>query len=359
MDYKQIAIIIVASLIGFAYLLKIRSLDIYEKEPLFKLFLVMVLGGFLSVMISMVFYSFIEPKYTFVDAIVKIGLVEEASKLLALMVLYFYIRKDFNEIVDGVIYITAISLGFSIIENIMYSFGSTQAFSLLFQRSIYSVLGHISFSGYMGLAFYIHKKVHKNYLGILLALALAAVAHGLYDGVLFVGKLNPYFKLVFIILVILQYRFFIILLSFSRFRHYLRKELFTAKSQEAYLYCCKCLKKIHVEKHEFKNINVGFCDSCGNMVVNRENIPRLFAYFRPTKKYKSFVKKLDKSESTIKVDDEKKVIFSSKGIYLSAETSALAAWLDSTNNNDKLKIMENPVLGLLIRGLGLRYLVKS
>src|SRR5690554_4808201 len=179
---SQIVIIsIVASLIGVGYLIKIRSYDIYEKEPFIALFLVAVCGGILSIVYTFV-YVFFDVKENFVDAIIKIGLIEEFAKFMALVTVYPFIKKNFNEIVDGILYISAISLGFSVIENVFYAMDSDQPFSLLFQRSIFSTLGHLSFSGYMGIAFYIHKRIHKNYVGIVFSIVLAALAHGFYDG---------------------------------------------------------------------------------------------------------------------------------------------------------------------------------
>ncbi|NJK98431.1 MAG: PrsW family intramembrane metalloprotease [Bacteroidales bacterium] len=160
---------------------------------------------------------FVEVQRNFFGAIFKIGLIEEFSKLLALMVVYYFIKKEFNEIVDGIIYITAISLGFAILENISYSLSSEDPFTLLFHRSVFSVLGHISFSGYMGISFYIHKKIRKNYLGIGLSVLLAALAHGFYDGVIFHPELNFLFNFIFIALIFLQFWFLKTALGFSEF----------------------------------------------------------------------------------------------------------------------------------------------
>ena len=218
MNTQDILIIAVASLIGIVYLIKVRSYDIYEKESFLKLLIVAIAGGIISVFTSLFLYEFVEVKRNFVDAIIKIGFIEESSKLIALMIIYYFIKNDFNEIVDGIIYITAISLGFAIIENIFYVINSDTPISLLFQRSIFSVIGHISFSGYMGIAYYIHKRVTSNYLGIILSVVLASLAHGFYDGVIFHGELSFLFKFVFVGLIFLQFWLLKTTLGFSKFR---------------------------------------------------------------------------------------------------------------------------------------------
>ncbi|PLX08658.1 MAG: hypothetical protein C0598_12215 [Marinilabiliales bacterium] len=352
MDYQQLSVIIIATFIGLLYLLKIRSLDFYEKEPFFKLLIVSILGGISSVIVSLIFYEFVEVQYNFLDAIIKIGFIEELSKLLTLIILVNY----FNEISDGIIYITAISLGFAIIENIFYSFGANNSLTLLFQRSLFSVLGHISFSGYMGLAYYIHRKVHKNYLGILLSLIIASVAHGLYDGVLFEEELNITFNVVFILLIILQYRLFKIILGFSKFRKSMSKDLFINSGNSMHLYCCQCDINVKSDEYEFNEIKIGYCNSCNNVLVNADNFIKILKYYRPVLKYKKYLKNINKSETISFLDDDKKVGINAKRAYVSSNIDDLSNWLIISNDNDEKKILQIPLLGYLIKMLGIRYI---
>jgi len=357
MDYQKISIIIVAALIGLLYLLKIRNVDIYEKEPFWKLLMVAIFGGIISVIVSLILYEFVDVQHNFVDAIFKIGFIEELSKLLALIALVNFIKNDFNEIADGVIYITAIALGFAIIENIFYTFNNNNSYTLLFHRSIFAVMGHISFSGYMGLAFYIHKKVHTNYFGIIISVALAALAHGLYDGVLFEEALNPTFNIVFIILILLQYRLFKTLLGFSKFRQSMSKDIFVKTQNKMFLYCCKCDKNIKSDEFEFQKIKIGYCDICGNAIVNSDNIIHMIEYYRPTIKPSKFLKRINKTEKITFLDEGEKVYFHSQRTYISSEINALASWLKNSNSNDEKRILNIPILGSIIKLLGIRYII--
>lgn len=60
----------------------------------------------------------------FFTAVVSAPLVEETSKGLFLLLLFWFRRREFDGIVDGVIYATMVSLGFAAMENVSY-YGSS------------------------------------------------------------------------------------------------------------------------------------------------------------------------------------------------------------------------------------------
>ena len=355
--------IIPAVLIGLAYLFYVRHLDIYEKEPIWKLLLVFAIGGFASVVISLILYTGVEVNHTFSDAFLKIGIIEEASKLLALILVYKIIGKDFNEIVDGIIYITAICLGFAVIENIFYTMNSLNPTSLLIQRSVFSVLGHISFSGSMGIAFYIHKKVHKNYLGILLSLIIAAMAHGLYDGVLFQQELNYTFNFVFIFLVLMQLRLYKLSLSFSLFKPKFSEEYFHPAKGGKYLKCANCDENHSNEVYiynELKSIKIeaAKCSNCNNMLMNYDNLKKTFKLFRPTRNLKKSLNNHRKFKRIFDLDKEENIKYNFQYHTLSAPFDTFGNWLKNKNIEDEKYIINFPVSGWILKIIGLRYLDK-
>lgn len=357
MTAESICVILFASLTGIFYLLKIRSYDIYEKEPFLKLLLVSVAGGIFSVICSLFIYEFVEVKENFTDAILKIGIIEEFSKLLALVAVFPLIRKEFNEIVDGIIYITAIALGFSIIENILYCIGSEEPYILLFKRSIFSVLGHVSFSGYMGIAYYIHKKIRNNIPGILLSLAIAASAHGFYDGILFTKSLNSMFILVFTGLLLLQFRFLKTTLSFSTFRKTISTDTFKLTNENTEINCCRC----HINQvsmvYKFSDIKAGLCNSCNYMHFDYRNTRKLYRYFRPAiieNPLKRFSQR-----GIIQIDEEKKILYDTQKKILSGDITCLGKWFEKNNETDKNKIFGLPLIGFILRQIGLKYIERS
>jgi len=352
-------IISLATLIGFAYLLKVRNYDIYEKEPITKLLLVAIVGGLISVISSTILYQFVTVKYNFINAIFKVGIIEELSKLLALVIVYRFIKKDFNEIVDGIIYITAVSLGFSIIENIFYAFKAEYPFAVLALRSVTSIIGHISFTGYMGIAFYIHKKVHKNYLGLLFALFLSSLAHGFYDGFLFHKELMAFFIFIFIALITFQIWFLRTALGFSNFREELASVKFIETDETVKGYCCRCEKFIENKEITYGNIKGCTCETCKNLIFNHKNILHLFRYFRPILKGKHFLKiQVFTKKRIINLDKENQILYDTKNKSLSAPIIDLSNWLMANNILDESSVLKRPLTGFIIKNIGLKYYIK-
>lgn len=113
-----------------------------------------------------------------------VGFVEEAVKFAALY-LAIYRHVQFDEVIDGILYGVAASLGFATIENIAYVLqGGTQVGVL---RASLSVPGHAFFGAVMG--FYVGvAKFSSRPLGWLaVAVLLAGASHAAYDAAIFTG----------------------------------------------------------------------------------------------------------------------------------------------------------------------------
>jgi len=121
----------------------------------------------------------------FYDAFLKAALPEEFSKFI---ILYWIIwrSKDFDHHYDGIIYAVFVSLGFALVENIMYVFFSENGLTVALTRAILAVPGHGFFAVIMGYYFSIarfHEGVEKNKL-LLTSLLMAVLFHGVYDFIL-------------------------------------------------------------------------------------------------------------------------------------------------------------------------------
>jgi hypothetical protein len=304
-------------------------------------------------------YVFFDVQENFLDAIIKIGLIEESAKFLTLLSVYPFIKKNFNEIVDGILYISAISLGFSVIENIFYAMDSEQPFSLLFQRSIFSTLGHLSFSGYMGIAFYIHKRIHKNYLGIVLSIVLAAFAHGFYDGFIFESSISFLFQFVFIALVILQLWMLKVALGFSAFRQKLVADMFMRTEKPIKMYCTHCNKIINTQEIYFGKIKAAHCFLCDNMLFAYKNVNYLFDYFRPIFNLKKYIKKLPFKIKISAFDINNTILYHSSKKSLSANVVELSDWFEYENSRDKTRILSIPFFGFFLKHLDLKHVIPA
>lgn len=142
-------------------------LDRYEPEPPSLLF-----GAFLWGAVVAVFFSYIlntlnavgaavitgDPAAAeIVGAIISAPLVEESFKGLALLILFFWKKDEFEGVVDGVVYACMVALGFAMTENFQY-YGNALAQGGAFDlsvtfvlRGIMSPFSHPLFTSFFGI----------------------------------------------------------------------------------------------------------------------------------------------------------------------------------------------------------------
>ncbi|MBI3962732.1 MAG: PrsW family intramembrane metalloprotease [Deinococcus sp.] len=177
-----------------------NSKDKYRKEPARLLWKTALGGVFITVPAIIVerilgpFSSqFPRPLNLAFTAFIVAALTEEALKLWAVR-LVAYNHKAFDEVTDGIIYCVVASLGFAVLENVLYVLNLGLLVALL--RAFTSVPGHVIFSGVMG--FYVglarfapDQGTARRYMNQ--GLGYAVLLHGLYDFFIF---LNPVVGLV-------------------------------------------------------------------------------------------------------------------------------------------------------------------
>ena len=175
-------------------LVKIYKADKLDKEPL-GLLIALVFWGAVSTTLAVFteevgtgILDTLWPEdsllYRVLMYFVVVGLSEEGFKYL-LLKRHTWRSADFNCQFDGVVYATAVSLGFALWENIgyvaMYGMGTALV------RAVTAVPGHACFGVFMG-AFYGMAKRYSNYGCEAqskrcrhLAVLLPTVLHGIYD----------------------------------------------------------------------------------------------------------------------------------------------------------------------------------
>ena len=162
--------------------------DLYEKEPhklIFKTFLIGCL-----VPIPVLLFSFDETYYPnhFMFAMFGVAFFEEGFKFLFLR-LYSYKKEDFNEPYDGIFYAVVVSMGFALVENILYVLGNEGSeMSVAILRCFTAIPMHASCGVIMG--YYMGKnKINSSnaFINLSMGLIFAMIIHGLYDYFLFAG----------------------------------------------------------------------------------------------------------------------------------------------------------------------------
>jgi protease PrsW len=124
-----------------------------------------------------------------VNGFVIAGLVEESVKYFFVKK-YIFFRKEFDEVLDGIVYTICVSLGFAFVENFLYGYSNL---TVLLLRGCTSVPLHAAASGIMG--YYIGlSKCEGRSVG-LKGLGYATLVHGAYDFFLFLEGGFSFFAL--------------------------------------------------------------------------------------------------------------------------------------------------------------------
>ncbi len=148
------------------YLLFIRAIDLYEREPLRYVIPVFVWGFAVATTVSLIFntlFQFTLSSVTsvrtaeFFTAIVSAPVVEESSKGLALLIIFFiaYLRRrrtgliEFAGVMDGIVYGSAVGFGFAIAEDLLY--GLQYGPETFVVRRILGGFAHASFTSLTGI----------------------------------------------------------------------------------------------------------------------------------------------------------------------------------------------------------------
>lgn len=185
---------------GFLILVWIYLKDKYEKEPL-PLLVFAFLGGAASTLLVLganllwTYNGFgINDNNLFQTAFyafVSVGATEELVKL-AVVLIICYPRKAFNEPFDGIVYTTAVSMGFATAENLIYVYVNSkpeQSHWVALLRMFSAVPAHATFAILMGFFIGNSKFTRNGFLYILLGWLIASFLHGAYDFFLFIRNI--------------------------------------------------------------------------------------------------------------------------------------------------------------------------
>ncbi|GGH24662.1 glutamic-type intramembrane protease PrsW [Paenibacillus segetis] len=178
---------------GIALLTYFYLKDKYESEPLHMVVKMFILG-FLIVLPVMIIQRGLTiwlGDGPLVTAFAISAGVEEAMKWFVLFHL-IYNHTEFDEPYDGIVYATAISLGFATVENVIFGLAHQVSVGTLVIRALLPVSGHAMFGVmmgyYLGRAKFSSKWNTRKYL--ILSLLLPLFWHGIYDWIL--GNITQY-----------------------------------------------------------------------------------------------------------------------------------------------------------------------
>jgi RsiW-degrading membrane proteinase PrsW (M82 family) len=214
------------------YLLFIRAIDLYEREPLRYVVPVFIWGFAVATTISLVFNTVANMTFEavatrqvadFVTAVFVAPVVEESTKGLALLIIfvvaYLASRRrrliEFAGVMDGIVYGSAVGFGFALAEDILYGvqFGA----ETFLVRRILGGFAHAAFTSLTGIGIGLIPFIHNRALRIippLLGLLGAILLHATFNFLATTLGLAAY---LFMIVVVLVYLVVIVVwLAFER-----------------------------------------------------------------------------------------------------------------------------------------------
>ena len=181
-------------ILGFApgiywlwYFYKRDTLEPEPKKLVIRSYFLGILTAVVIIITQLPFqYSYI------VGAVLVAPIVEELGKFFAVK-LSVYNHKEFNEPMDGIIYASAVALGFASIENGIYLFrisivSKYLLSNVILARSVLSVPAHALFSSMWGYALgraKFSKSQNKNLI-IIAGITLAIAFHSLFNLLCFI-----------------------------------------------------------------------------------------------------------------------------------------------------------------------------
>ncbi len=244
---------VVAFLPATIYLIPIAWLDRYDPEPIWLLGLAFAWGAVVAVFASYIIntlFGTVAAVATqslvlgnILGAVISAPIFEELTKGLGLVALLIFFRRDFDDILDGIVFAGVIALGFATVENVLYygrsilSCGASGLAVLFFVRGILSPFAHVTFTAMIGIGCGVSRESHNPVIrflapigGYILAVVLHAIWNGMtivtiillnavgiagicpaFDGPCSLSGLCPFF----IAYIILEVPFFFIFLGFT------------------------------------------------------------------------------------------------------------------------------------------------
>ena len=194
-------LLLLAVVPAVALMIVIYMCDRIEKEPIGLVLGVMGLGMLScipTIICEMIadpilgfVFGFNEWIHNFMSAFLGVALIEEFWKLVMVRLLVWN-RKAFNYRFDAIVYCVASSLGFALVENIMYVLQN--GFSTGIVRAIIPVPGHCTFAIFMGYffgnakLFEVKGQIGKSWLWLFYSLLFPTLQHGFFDFCLFMEK---------------------------------------------------------------------------------------------------------------------------------------------------------------------------
>jgi protease PrsW len=181
------------------YFSVIYFIDRYEKEPTSLLVISFLWGATFTFAISLLLNTILGRWFSDMFGVFPMQIVpqyiapvvEECAKAIILFGLFIFVRKEFNGLVDGIVYASMVAIGFAMSENIVYySMNMHDIGRVFYERGVLSPFAHPLFTSMTGLGLVFSLKL-KSKIGktivIISGLFMAILLHSLWNYSLLLG----------------------------------------------------------------------------------------------------------------------------------------------------------------------------
>jgi len=173
--------------------------DRYEKEPLWLLAVTFLWGAIPAIVLALIVELILGVPVSVLGEglladVVESGgvapVIEEIAKAIALLGLFVFLRREFDNVLDGIIYGALVGFGFAMTENVLYFLGSlfTEGWAewgmVVFLRAIVFGLNHAFFTSLTGAALgfaRLSRMAWEKWLVPPFGLGLAIAFHALHN----------------------------------------------------------------------------------------------------------------------------------------------------------------------------------
>lgn len=192
---------VIAFLPAMIYILPLVWLDRYDPEPIWLLALSFAWGAvvaiFASYIINTLFGDIVAIATNSAElgnlagAVISAPVFEESTKGIGLLLLLIFFRRDFDDVLDGIVFAGIIALGFATVENVLYygrgilTGGTDELAILFFIRGILSPFAHVTFTAMIGIGCGVSRESHNMAVKILapvLGYIVAVILHSIWNG---------------------------------------------------------------------------------------------------------------------------------------------------------------------------------
>jgi len=169
--------------------------DRYEREPLWLLTVAFLWGALPAIIFSVITGLLIggpleENSTSFFSYCIEAPIVEEFFKGLAVFGLFIFHRKQFDGVLDGLVYGALVGFGFSMTEDFLYYVSALSEGGLaglvpvMVLRGVFFALNHSVYTGLLGIGFglaSVSRSGFKRAMWPILGFAAAVICHSLHN----------------------------------------------------------------------------------------------------------------------------------------------------------------------------------